>query len=561
MISGMGNKIVVIIPSVHKETEKDNGSKGEGEASASSPNVPDSSDSLNAKAAEEGTHQEPLKASSFFGNVWVMALFSVLFGFFAVLLGSPSTSPLFVGIQFAVNDVDPSFFLYLGFSFASGVKPYLGAFDQKGLYIYLIEALGYSLGGRFGVFGIQVLLDSLSCFAIMLFGKKIISSTLYSYLLGLFFLIVMISFRAGNHTGELLMPWISFSLLFYFLGIKTAKPRYFLLGSVFAGLEAAFAIGSRPTEAAWGLGLVFFYFLYSLRHKTGLQLLYNALVCFFSLAVVVLAYVLIAYYGGYLYEMFEAVVVQGLAYVGNHNGSSRTGALVATCVGVTFLFALTFIIKKKHGTDVFLLVLSTLAFSGAANIVIARMTHYWLSSLPLIAFEIALAIAPLLKIPEATTRKLGKGLIIGLSSISLAISTAWVCLYYCPSSPIKSGGAEISSCYEVNRKTRENLDTVKQAGGDVYLIDANSGALLYLGQTSKNRYFTTQTWWSSDNKNVVPSVIGYITGEDKPTWIIVDKDTETRNAVNPEIYSALLSNYYSYESLADDYYMSYYHVR
>ena len=52
---------------------------------------------------------------------------------------------------------DSSVFMAFGKGIAHGLRPYLDLYDNKGPMIFYINALGYLLGGRNGVFALQVL--------------------------------------------------------------------------------------------------------------------------------------------------------------------------------------------------------------------------------------------------------------------------------------------------------------------------------------------------------------------------------------------------------------------
>lgn len=75
----------------------------------------------------------------------------LLSAFLGVLFFSETTSPLYHDWGY-----DSAMFQTIGKYWAEGTLPYTGLFDHKGPIIFLINAAGYALAGRTGVFALQV---------------------------------------------------------------------------------------------------------------------------------------------------------------------------------------------------------------------------------------------------------------------------------------------------------------------------------------------------------------------------------------------------------------------
>ena len=90
-------------------------------------------------------------------NILILTLLSLIFGFLALLFAPSSLSPIYQGLDFGHNDLDGNFFLYLGYGYTHGLKPYVDLFDHKGMYIFWIEGLGALMGGKNGMFVIMSL--------------------------------------------------------------------------------------------------------------------------------------------------------------------------------------------------------------------------------------------------------------------------------------------------------------------------------------------------------------------------------------------------------------------
>ena len=74
-------------------------------------------------------------------------------GFFFLFLFSYSTSPLY-----AISwGHDSAVFQSIGKGWSKGYIPYLDSFDHKGPLLFALNALGYIIGGKNGLFILQLL--------------------------------------------------------------------------------------------------------------------------------------------------------------------------------------------------------------------------------------------------------------------------------------------------------------------------------------------------------------------------------------------------------------------
>lgn len=462
---------------------------------------------------------------------YYLALFALVFGLLGTLVGCGTMSPLYAGYSYGVNETDPLFFLYLGFSLNNGSLPYIGIYDQKGMYIFTFEAVGYALGGKIGVYALLFLYASIVSFALMMSTKKLGGGYLSELLVGVTHMALTMAFKYGNHTGDLLMPWVALSIMFYIFGVMDKKERYFLIGSFFAGLMAAFGLTSRPTEAIWAVSFVVFYFIYWLRHEKNLNLLWNALIAILGCAIPVGVYSLMALKGGYFNEMIYATITQNFSYVGQHVYGVTVVDQVLTAVGVAFCLILFFPVKKKHGLDIALFFLVMAILAGGVNIYIARFPHYWLTAIPPFILVLYLAFAPvdeLSLLPKA--KKIYKSVIISLSGACVVMGVLWPTFYYGMKEPLGlTNGGEFSSTYYENKRTEAALDKYIKSSptfeeDTVFGLDGKGAALLYLGKTSPERFACYTSWQSIDNPKIEPEVLSYLNGPDAPDWIISTSD-------------------------------------
>jgi hypothetical protein len=494
------------------------------------------------------------KAHSGF-SIIVLIIISLLAATLGQLFGSCSTSPIFAGTLFGVNETDPDFFIYVGLAMNQGKLPYIDVYDQKGLYMFAFEGLGYAMGGRTGIFILLCIAAFITIFCILMAVRSFSGSKFAESFIAILYTLLIVCFKYGNHTGDMIMPWVSLGLLFYCLGLNKKKKVYFFLGSFFAGVEAGFGLNSRPTEAIWGLALVTFYFIYWLKNERNWNLLWNALLAIGGLAIPLGGFVIAAYSGGYLSLMWDAVFTQGFAYVGNHNDFSRLMDMGCTIVFTLIMLGMSFITRKKWNNDVFIFFFVVTLLTGIMNSLIARFPHYWLSSLPLVLLLIYVTVLPKEEVHFlSSSHKILQSLCSFLASASLAIMLIWPACYYGFDKPIGiAQGGELSDSYSLNKQMEADFDkTIKASptyeSDTVFCVDCKGAVYVYLDKVSPFEYCCYNSWHGQDRPDVIDKTVTFInTG--KPNWIVCStegfdvRNKDISKAINDN-YTVVLSNYY-----------------
>jgi hypothetical protein len=97
----------------------------------------------------------------------------------------------------------------------------------------------------------------------------------------------------------------------------------------------------------------------------------------------------------------------------------------------------------------------------------------------------------------------------------------------------------------------EIVDTIpaadRETPGAVYALDCDAAVYLDGGIVTGNPYFCSQSWWASDNSEVLPSVIAYLSSEDKPKWLLVSPSEETA-----ENFGDVVAEYYAATGTANE---------
>lgn len=146
----------------------------------------------------------------------VLLLSAIVF----LLLFSVTTSPLSVE-----ESGDSTIYKLLGLGLLHGKIPYIDLFDNKGTYLYLINALGqWMIPGRWGIFILQII--SLTATLLCLYRTALLFCGRQKALI-----IVEISlflfagcYQGGNHIEEWMLPFIT--LIFYLFSNFFINQRY-----------------------------------------------------------------------------------------------------------------------------------------------------------------------------------------------------------------------------------------------------------------------------------------------------------------------------------------------
>lgn len=189
-----------------------------------------------------------LKYSSF-SYVWM----SVCLGILVVLINSDSTSPFFY-----IWTLDSQVFQYMGYAMTEGQVPYTDLFDHKGLFIYLMNALGYLISHDFGVHLLQMVNLSLTLMIWyrMLDGvDKVWRRHLYILAAVLY---LCIYYDCGNMSEEWSLLFVSYPLLAYHRLLKAEKTRFDRKTLILIGICIGMVTIIRMNNMAPVIGMLFY---------------------------------------------------------------------------------------------------------------------------------------------------------------------------------------------------------------------------------------------------------------------------------------------------------------
>lgn len=187
-----------------------------------------------------------LKCSSY---IWASFILAVL----VVLINSDSTSPFFY-----IWTLDSQIFQYMGYVLTESIVPYTDLFDHKGLFIYIVNALGYVINHDFGVHLLQMVNLSLTLMVWyrMLDGVDKVWRR-HVYIIAAL-LCLCIYYDCGNMSEEWSLLFVSYPLLAYHKLLKAEKKQFDRKTLVLIGVCLGVVTIIRMNNMAPVIGLLFY---------------------------------------------------------------------------------------------------------------------------------------------------------------------------------------------------------------------------------------------------------------------------------------------------------------
>ncbi len=321
------------------------------------------------------------KLKEFFNKqrIITFVVMSFVLAFFTILIASSAASFLY-RYQPSNNFVnDQNMFYYLGKMMVLGKTPYVEVFDHKGLYLFYYCALGYALGGRVGFFILQVITMSLTYwFMFLALDELKVQKTMKIVAILGFFALYCFSMQAPGD-AEPQLPLLTLMVYFYARGLMRKSNHSFLIGNILAGLTAGIAINIRASDALVPFAFTMAYLVFAIRNKMVKELFANIIVCVLALFFACLPPLIHSYVGGFMKEMYTAVIFDNFRYVAaGDNGVAAAPILArgAIVLLMTAYYVPLIINRKKLEKDEFLMWIISGSIMFAIQLVIAYFAHY-----------------------------------------------------------------------------------------------------------------------------------------------------------------------------------------
>ena len=321
------------------------------------------------------------KLKEFFNKQRIITLvvMSFVLSFFTVLIASSSASFLY-RYQPSTNFVnDQNMFYYLGKMMVMGKTPYVEVFDHKGLYLFYYCALGYALGGRVGFFILQVITMSLTYwFMLLTLDELKVRKTMKIVAILGFFTLYCFSMQSPGD-AEPQLPLLTLMCYFYARGLMRKSDHSFLIGNIIAGVTAGIAINVRASDALVPFAFTMAYLVFAIRNKKVKELFANIIVCVLALFFACLPPFIHSYVGGFMNEMYTAVIFDNFRYVAAGDNGVAVAPILAR-VAIVLLMAAYYVPlilnRKKMVQDEFLMLTIMGSIMFVIQMVIAFFAHY-----------------------------------------------------------------------------------------------------------------------------------------------------------------------------------------
>lgn len=319
---------------------------------------------------------------------------------------------------------DSSVFLYIGKSMHNGMIPYKDLFDHKGIVLYFIEYLGYSvgLGNKIGVWIIELInvyVTTLFFYHIArLFSSSKIVCCLSTYLV--IVLSTLSFFEGGNLVEEYALPWISLSLyiVIKFFITKTYKAWHIIA----LGVGFTIVLFLRVNMVGVWAPLILAVIVHLIRNKRITEILKCALLFVAGCLCVFVPIMVYLLSTNSLKDMIDYYIVLNLSYTGAH---SRRGIItfIFDCISTAgiSIFFIVYALCVQYKNKIIWLNLITLFFAYISAAISGRSyLHYGIILIPFFIIPSTLTIFPFM---EKT-----KSISIFIKKRSVVVSVIILCL-------------------------------------------------------------------------------------------------------------------------------------
>ena len=436
---------------------------------------------------------------------------------------------------------DSALFSLLGKAIVSGKTIYKDLFDHKGPILFFIQAFGWLLGGRGGIFLLQIIFGTVNIIFLFEIWKE--TRTENHSLLNLFVIFIIgyaeyfNTLAYGNLSEEYSLPFITGCIYLFIKYAKNTEAQcehpalYSLLYGVAFAVLAFIRLNNAVTICA-GVFVIMIYLIYKKKYKNLFINILSGITGFVLVAVPVIVYF---YNKNALYDMIYATFIHNFKYVQDvgHNSIPEKplyyAALYAPILISLFLTTKHIVSKKPNFEDgivcFIFLVNSIMLFFVNAN------QHYFTIFHPVFMLV-------LFKYYNFNLKSI-KNIFIYLC---VALN-----LYYAASYP----SAIIYNGYLMKNNEKENIylqntDVIPRSEKNS-VIGYNIPVSFYLHEDiiPCHKYYTHQKLWAKSNPIIIEEFIRFLES-DKPLWVLI------RENENDEKVLKALKNNYRYETTEEN---------
>lgn len=430
---------------------------------------------------------------------------------------------------------DSAMFQVIGKAWKNGTVPYIGTFDHKGPFIFLVNALGYLLG-TYGMMMVQWAFMLAAFYGIfrtarLFMGYKLaVLATVFSYL------VLVPTYGFGNYTEEYSLVFLTFSIYFgvkYFLNLDWSRKETLehpWTYAVWYGISFLCILFMRVTSALAVCCIIFLVLCVLLRYRMWKNLWQNIAGFLLGCLIVFVPFAIYFACHGALYDMIYGTLIHNVLYASNSSIFTEVGAAWRSAYIALFTTVLLMVVsvfyfiveKRKHwmlGVYGLLVSCATMVLFISIN----RYLHYYMISVPYFVLAAGLTMKMKAHVKEHIIKRLAfYGACVGLL-IQVVFGAARVQRQSYSNQVFQDYAKAYKGCYE-----QLMSHVPKEDYGDFLVFGSNALSQWYLlGDIAPiYKYCFLQGWMSSCSGEIKEEVTAYLE-EDPAKWLVVDADFDT----------------------------------
>lgn len=471
----------------------------------------------------------------------------------ALLVCAGFTSPLYPHY----SGLDSSMFLITAKGLLNGKIAYVDLFDHKGPVFFWMEALGYAMGGRTGVWILQCIFAAADLYLIGKISKLFRSNSHWTAVC--FFAVFFYLFSHGNLTEEFSMPLILlgfyFELLFLISDQKKHPPVYALLYGVLIGAMAFI----RVNNAVILCTLILCIAIILIRNQEWKNLVLNLIAGVVGIALVTVPVCMYFAHYGALNDMLYATFLHNLIYAKNstHDPIFSKRILHFAVMYLPGIIAFLVFGRRWRSTKhrVYLSLIVAVVITYLMLLYSNVYDHYFMLGLPLFMVAAAVMLEGIgqhRSVRESFQFLRGKlrgsdGMIQKL----FTVLAGTVCIYFVLS--VYSACAPIYKTYltdiafdQYNQIHKSTEQIPEDERDSVIGFGVLANFYVHADIVPCYKYYTLQRWMTTDENDVYGQFMEYVRNE-HPLWLITkpDEDDSGIKAVLESAYSLVTTDDYA----------------
>jgi cellulose synthase/poly-beta-1,6-N-acetylglucosamine synthase-like glycosyltransferase len=485
------------------------------------------------------------RPSSPLTELWI----SLLAAFLVLTLFSMTVSFLYKGYLIS-NFLDSNFFQLTGKLILEGKVPYRDFFDHKGPFVFYIEALGYLISPKYGMY-VLALINLTFIFFVFQRTTDCFSLGRFASMAGVFSLAMLIGWTyEGNTICEMTLSFVILPLYLYVRALKQGNDKDFLWANFINGLSLSFAVFTRATDCLVNAGFFLFFVVEMIRKKRPGFLFANAGLACLGAILLSIPPLAVSFAQGTLKLMFDASILANIHYVKGVVSPFRYYFMTCWIVLLpASLLLLRYLRKRGLDKEISLFLEITTAFFTCYFILVSNYAQYFLIAYPVIGLILALLAEDLqsraFANPRLASRR--KPILGGLTALACVINliTGLIPLVEYYTRPAED---RTFANYANYLKVKEALDKVPEdSRKNTFVFDSNPSFYLIGDFSCSCRYLSYQSWQSVFEPEIDTEIVRYVSSKEADYIVYDDYYSEIISAAaktqREEVFKAVRTYY------------------